>query len=213
MQAGFRSWFRASGEAAYPTFAGVIRFTAAETRWRNCCQATTRFEVTQFICTTRRGPAKGLWPCQEFSERRKISSVPKSGGSSSATASKSSPLRSSRRRPPSGAQAWPRVRVRLIAPAHAAHGEHGRAGRQVQTELLLHRLAEGRPVHGLDQTLQRAVDLDVVEGEGAGLVDGRIITADRLRRLGPHEALDHQIVIGVGLERRLPKGVEIEVTH
>src|SRR5215210_8104120 len=46
-------------------------------------RSTSAWLLTQAICTTRRSPENGRWPCQELSERRKANMVPMVGGTSS----------------------------------------------------------------------------------------------------------------------------------
>ena len=44
--------------------------------WRLSLRAAAASSSSQVVCTTRRSPAKGLWPCQELSERAKATRLP-----------------------------------------------------------------------------------------------------------------------------------------
>ena len=62
--------------------------------------AAVAFDVTQLNWMTRRSPSKGLWPCQELSERLNASSVPAAGGTSMIGSSRPELDFNSRSRPP-----------------------------------------------------------------------------------------------------------------
>ncbi len=97
--------------------------------------------------------------------------------------------------------------------AMAAHGEHGRLAFQVQAELALDGPAELRPVQGVEQGLQPRPDLDLRQGEGAGVVHGREPAQDLTLGLLAEEAIHHQILERIGLERRRLEPLKLEQIH